>query len=561
MSLEIPIRAELNGLQGDLSKAVSVVSDASEKFAQAADKASKRAAGGVDAILASGNSLKQQYRALSREAVDLADKYGAMDARAIKAAQAAGEIKDKIEDTNVVINAFKADSKFTVVAGALQQAAGAASIVTGAMGLLGTQSEKTQQVMLKVQSALALTQGLASIKEMGASFTALSAVIQTSVIPSLLTMKGLLITTGIGALVAVVATLAYNWYETSKAQDEAKKSLEDYSKALKDMARENQDIGVRMMTGRAKQEAELSNKITNEILDRQDRIKEIQDKAKSEERELTRAELYQVQQLKEQQVRINEAGQIEMQELRQKFRDEDTKKAEQDAAKKLAIQKKLNKEIEHYIVELDKQITKKTAKLSNIEIDKRATQRLTDLASSTLKPIPITAFLVMPKNLQASAEFSALREEFQSFGQELTNMLSAFGGQAAYALGQSMVTGEDLGESIKQQLASLMQQVAAAFIAMGIAYKTTGIGFGYGALLVGSGIALMVAAGALSASAGGGGRSGGSTPAMSPTASGGDGFGGGGIGSNANFNNFNMRTEGKDLILAVQRQGNYNRRG
>ena len=68
----------------------------------------------------------------------------------------------------------------------------------------------------------------------------------------------------------------------------------------------------------------------------------------------------------------------------------------------------------------------------------------------------------------------------------------------------------NFGDAMKQQLAQLMQQVGTAMIAMGIAYKTTGIGFGYGAMLVGAGIVLNIAAGALAATAGGGGGGSGS---------------------------------------------------
>jgi hypothetical protein len=78
------------------------------------------------------------------------------------------------------------------------------------MGLLGTESKATQEMLLKVQSALALTQGLASIKEMGASFTALRAVIVGQVIPSIAAMgTATIVATGgvvlvLGAIIASV---------------------------------------------------------------------------------------------------------------------------------------------------------------------------------------------------------------------------------------------------------------------------------------------------------------------------------------------------------------------
>ena len=49
--------------------------------------------------------------------------------------------------------------------GALQGAASGFAVVQGAMGLFGTESEEVEQAMLKVQSAMALTQGIAGLQE------------------------------------------------------------------------------------------------------------------------------------------------------------------------------------------------------------------------------------------------------------------------------------------------------------------------------------------------------------------------------------------------------------
>jgi hypothetical protein len=561
MSLEIPIRAELNGLQGDLSKAVSVVSDASEKFAQAADKASKRAAGGVDAILASGNSLKQQYRALSREAVDLADKYGAMDARAIKAAQAAGEIKDKIEDTNVVINAFKADSKFTVVAGALQQAAGAASIVTGAMGLLGVKSEEAQQTMLKVQSALALTQGLASLKEMGASFTALSAVIQTSVIPSLMTLNGALMATGIGVVVAGVVALTM---AASSYNDEIQKTIEkekelaetrklDREAFVKAGSEILKDVAIYNKTIKDKTQREIANiKLTRDqaIQAEKERF-ENSNKTWADENRLT--------------TNINnikKAYEVQLTEFKNQENEKRLNKLKEakDKAEKLADEerKTLFKYRRMYWDSIEKYEDKVAVeRQKNIDKELDSYSTMADELNMALPEgiiMPINLVLQKASVLAAKENLVKATEDFKN---TVVNAFINMGMQAAYALGQALTSSADFGDSLKTMLAQLMSTIAGALIILGGAIFA--VDPVRGTAMIAGAIALQIAAGALAGSAGGGG--GGSTPAMSPTASGGNGFGGGGIGSNANFNNFNMRTEGKDLILAVQRQGNYNRRG
>lgn len=539
--MEIPIRADITNLKGDLSKAVSVVSDASNQFAQAADKASARAKGGVDAILASGNSLKQQYRALSREAIDLADKYGAMDDRAIKAAQAAGEVKDKIEDTNAVINAFKADSKFTVVAGALQQAAGAASIVTGAMGLMGVKSDEAQQMILKVQSALALTQGLAALKEMEASFVALSAVMKTSVIPSLMTMNGLLLASGIGLVVAGIAALAI---AVSQYNEEIEKTIQKE----KELA-ESRKLDAKLMSDAA----------SNQLKDRAIYIKTI---AQGYERERQEILLTRDSSIQAEKDRFNESRKTYMDKARLITNTANIEKATQ--LELIALQEKYNKGFQPVTKELQLANVqlRSAAKGFNDMVTKDVGAGLTNAVTRAINAVPKKAFLTIEFGGVLKMQTKNFFNELYVLKEQIVGMFANIGASAGNALGQALVTGENLGEGIKQQLASLMQQIGAAMIAMGVAYKTTGIGFAYGAALVGAGLALTIAAGALSASAGSsrGGGAGGTNTMQSPTFNPNVGFGGDGVGGN-NFDRFSMRTEGRDLILALQRQGSYNRRG
>jgi len=185
-----------------------------------------KASGATEKLGDKVQTMRQQLRLATQDTQAMAEKFGVMSKQAIASASRAGELKDKIGDINTVITAFSADSKFTVVAGAMQSAAGAATIVTGAMGLLGTESKATQEMLLKVQSALALTQGLASIKEMGASFTALRAVIVGQVIPSIAAMGiELIIATGGAVLVLAAIAYAVNDYSVNLQRNEQQLAL------------------------------------------------------------------------------------------------------------------------------------------------------------------------------------------------------------------------------------------------------------------------------------------------------------------------------------------------
>lgn len=78
--------------------------------------------------------------------------------------QQAGEMSDAMGDANQAVAAFANDTmNLEASAQALQLVAGGASLVTGAMGLLGVEDEKVQQAMLKVQSAISLVNGVTAI--------------------------------------------------------------------------------------------------------------------------------------------------------------------------------------------------------------------------------------------------------------------------------------------------------------------------------------------------------------------------------------------------------------
>jgi hypothetical protein len=208
--LALGVGLNLDPLNQDIANAAKTAKEGMAVLGQSVVDGGAKASGATEKLGDKVQSMRQQLRLATQDAQQMAEKYGIMSTQAIASASRAGELKDKIGDINTVITAFSADSKFTVVAGAMQSAAGAASIVTGAMGLLGTESKATQEMLLKVQSALALTQGLAQIKEMGASFTALRAVIVGQVIPSIAAMgTATIVATGgivlvLGAIIASV---------------------------------------------------------------------------------------------------------------------------------------------------------------------------------------------------------------------------------------------------------------------------------------------------------------------------------------------------------------------
>ena len=123
-------------------------------------------------------SLKAQLKEAQAEVAALADKYGATSQQAVNAAKRAAELKDQIGDAKALTDAFNPDAKFKALSASLTGVAGGFSAVQGAMGLVGAEGEDIQKAMLKVQSAMALSQGLQSLGEARDSFKQLGATIK-----------------------------------------------------------------------------------------------------------------------------------------------------------------------------------------------------------------------------------------------------------------------------------------------------------------------------------------------------------------------------------------------
>lgn len=125
-------------------------------------------------------SLKKQLREAQADVQALSDKFGATSAQAVAAAKKAADLRDRIGDAKALTDAFNPDRKFQAFASALTGVVGGISAVQGAMGLLGVKNEEVEKTLLKVNSAMALSQGLNSILEARDSFKNLGTVIQST---------------------------------------------------------------------------------------------------------------------------------------------------------------------------------------------------------------------------------------------------------------------------------------------------------------------------------------------------------------------------------------------
>jgi hypothetical protein len=168
-------------------------------------------------------TLKQQYKEAVLEVQKLADAFGATSIEVQNASKRAAELKDQIEDVNDAIQAQKGEGAFIALGKSLSSVASGFSAVEGAMGLVGAESEDVQKAMLRVQSAMALAQGLEGLEDAGRAFSQLKVTVNglvTSTISGFqkmsLASKAFAIT-GIGLIITGLALVITYWEDVSKA--------------------------------------------------------------------------------------------------------------------------------------------------------------------------------------------------------------------------------------------------------------------------------------------------------------------------------------------------------
>jgi hypothetical protein len=186
-------------------------------------------------------SLRSQLRAAQAEVAELSNKFGATSQEAINAAKRAGQLKDQIGDAKALTDAFNPDAKFKSLSASLAGVAGGFAVVQGGMALLGTESKEVEKTLLKVQGAMALSQGLQTIGESVDSFKQLGAVVKSYTIVQRVStvlqaaFNAVMAANPIGAIVVAVTALVAAGYALVKmfqASSEETKRSEQAHKAL-----------------------------------------------------------------------------------------------------------------------------------------------------------------------------------------------------------------------------------------------------------------------------------------------------------------------------------------
>lgn len=170
---------------------------------------------GSDAVQSVG-SIKKQLREATADLIAMRQKFGDTSKEAVEAAKRVANLKDEIGDAKALTEAFNPDAKFKAFGAAIQGVAGGFAAVQGAQALFGNESKELEKTLLKVQGAMALSQGLNSVLEARDSFKNLATFVKGGLSNAFGSLRQAIISTGIGALVVAVGLLIANFDKVKK---------------------------------------------------------------------------------------------------------------------------------------------------------------------------------------------------------------------------------------------------------------------------------------------------------------------------------------------------------
>jgi hypothetical protein len=182
---------------------------------------------GTDSV----KSLKAQIREATNEATALAQKFGEFSPEATRAAQRVAELKDQMQDFQQRVQALNPD-KFEAVGKIVGGVASGISAAQGAMALFGAESEDVQKALLKVQGAMALAQGIQGVIDAQKQFKAFGQV-ALSAFQSMTTASKVFLATGLGLLLAGLASVVAYWDDITVALGLAKSEMDKMNAAMK----------------------------------------------------------------------------------------------------------------------------------------------------------------------------------------------------------------------------------------------------------------------------------------------------------------------------------------
>lgn len=194
-----------------------------DKLAKAADNAGNE----VKQVDEGFKTLKQQLKEAQREAEIMSQKFGINSKEAVEAQKKVAQLKNEVTDFDNRLKNFNPSSKFTALANVTSNVANGFAAAQGAMALFGAESEDVQKALLKVQSAMAVAQGIDGLRGLSSSFNELKVLaldamngIKTAFLANPLFAIGAAVLAGLSAAAVYFASTVDDGTQAIKEQGE-----------------------------------------------------------------------------------------------------------------------------------------------------------------------------------------------------------------------------------------------------------------------------------------------------------------------------------------------------
>ena len=245
-------------------------------------------------------SFKTQLREANQELLKVSQTFGETSREAVQAAKKVADLKDQMQFSKDLVDNFNPDQKFKALGAATQIAATATSGLVSGMALFGDQSADTERALLKVQAAMAFSDAISGLSNLGDQWKTLKTVIGSSTIVTAANtaattvatfatklfgvtaettavgfkvLRGAIIATGIGALGIAIVALIQNFDSIKAAILKAVPGLQGIADVIGNIvqsvtdfvgATSEADRQLDLAKSKAKQQLELNKKYLQE---------------------------------------------------------------------------------------------------------------------------------------------------------------------------------------------------------------------------------------------------------------------------------------------------------
>ena len=231
-------------------------------------------------------SMKSEIRELTVAAQQAVMQFGEFSPEAVRAEQALAGARDRMEDFNDRVKAVNPD-KFAKLNTVVMGVANGFQAAQGAMALFGNESKDFEKTMIKLQGAMALTQGLEGLGKVQQQFTAIFTDIASGAKKAFAAIRAGIGSTGIGLIVIALGSIVAYWDQikiaimgVSEETKKAKVEQDKYNQSIRDLNRERELLLYGELASKKSQLAEIEanqNKIGEDYIKIQKRIKQISD--------------------------------------------------------------------------------------------------------------------------------------------------------------------------------------------------------------------------------------------------------------------------------------------